>query len=163
MYCLTTPCPCPTPQISLCPTDNELLMQFVRHRNEEAFRQLVERHAAMVMSVCRQVTRSEQDAEDAFQATWLILAHRADRLIRLTSLGGWLHRVAFHTALRAERKRTKLREGCLIEETVIEQEEVLRQIHVREIQRVLHEEAETTTTSVSRRHCALRSRRQNAA
>jgi len=121
-------------------TDNELLMQFVRHRDEHAFRQLVERHAALVMSVCRQMTRDEQDAEDAFQATLLILASRAGRLLQITSLGGWLHRVAYRTALRAGRRRARRRESHLAEEPAMKQSDALQEIHSREVQQVLHEE-----------------------
>jgi len=124
----------------LVSTDNELLMQFVRYRDEEAFGQLAERHAALLMSVCRRVTQNEQDAEDAFQATLLILARRADRLMGATSLGGWLHRVAFRAAIRARTKSSCENQPRLVVEPAIDEEDALRDIHVREIQRVLHEE-----------------------
>ena len=55
-------------------TDNELLMRFARRNDHQAFRELVERHADMVMAVCRQVTSQQQDAEDAFQTAFVILA-----------------------------------------------------------------------------------------
>ena len=61
-------------------TDNELLMRF-NSGDDEALRVIVNRHGALVMHVCRQVLRNEQDAEDAFQGAFLILAMRAGRLL----------------------------------------------------------------------------------
>jgi RNA polymerase sigma factor (sigma-70 family) len=121
-------------------TDNELLMQFVRHRDERAFCQLVERHAPTVMSVCRQVSRDEQDAEDAFQATLLILAGRAGRLSHVSSLGGWLHQVAYRTAVRSGKRRANRREVHLGDEPELEQSDALQEIHCRELQQVMHQE-----------------------
>ena len=128
------------PQDTAEPTDNELLMLFALHRDEHAFRQLFERHAALVMSVCRQVAWDEQDAEDAFQATLLILGSRANRLLQVTSLGGWLHRVAYRAALRAARRRGRRREGPLADEPAMKEGDALEEIHSRELQQVLHEE-----------------------
>ena len=69
------------------PTDRELLDRFARHREERAFADLVERHGGMVLGVCRRVLADFQAAEDAFQATFLILAQKA-------SAGGWHDSVA---------------------------------------------------------------------
>jgi RNA polymerase sigma factor (sigma-70 family) len=80
--------------------DAELLRRFVARRDEAAFELLVWRHGAMVLNLCRRMLRSEQDAEDAFQATFLALAREAYRISSRNSLGGWLYRVAFRIALK---------------------------------------------------------------
>jgi RNA polymerase sigma factor (sigma-70 family) len=82
-------------------TDYELLERFAASRDEGAFAALVRRHGPMVLSTCRRVLRHLQDAEDAFQATFLILARKAASIRRSESVGAWLHRVAYHLALRS--------------------------------------------------------------
>jgi len=81
--------------------DAELLEQFVSGRDERAFEGLVRRHGPMVFAVCRRVLRHTQDAEDAFQATFIVLAHKAATVFPRGNLAGWLHGVAFKTALKA--------------------------------------------------------------
>ena len=85
------------------PTDREALGAFVAHRDEAAFAALMQRHGPMVLRVCRRVLHHTQDAEDAFQATFLVLARRAASIGKAEALPGWLHGVAFRTALRARR------------------------------------------------------------
>ncbi|MGO9469366.1 MAG: sigma-70 family RNA polymerase sigma factor [Isosphaeraceae bacterium] len=82
-------------------TDSALLDRFASERNEDAFAALVARHGPMVLAVCRGVLRDPVDAEDAFQATFLILVRRVGSLRVQGSLGGWLHRVAHRVAVRA--------------------------------------------------------------
>src|SRR5262245_11913758 len=82
-------------------SDADLLGRFVQKRDESAFELLLWRHAGLVLAVCRQVLRDEQDAEDAFQATFLVLLRKAGAISRRESLPGWLHRVAYRVALRA--------------------------------------------------------------
>jgi RNA polymerase sigma factor (sigma-70 family) len=88
------------------PSDRHLLEGFATLRDEAAFAALVQRHGGMVLGVARRVLGHEQDAEDAFQATFLILARKA-RLIRQDSVGAWLHQVAHRVALKARRLAAK--------------------------------------------------------
>jgi RND family efflux transporter MFP subunit len=81
--------------------DAQLLERFVRDREEAAFEVLVWRHAPMVLGVCRRVLRDEQDAEDAFQATFLALVRKAGSIGRREALGSWLYKVAYRVALRS--------------------------------------------------------------
>src|SRR5207244_126010 len=78
--------------------DEQLLDRFTRGREEAAFTALVRRYGPLVLGVCRRVLHQEQDAEDVFQATFLVLARKASSIDRRTSLGSWLYRVAFHMA-----------------------------------------------------------------
>ena len=84
------------------PADRELLRRFVAG-DEPAFAALVGRHGPMVLRVCRRLLRHEQDAEDAFQATFLVLARRAGSVRRGEAVASWLHGVARRVALRARR------------------------------------------------------------
>src|SRR4051812_7162887 len=83
------------------PTDAPLLERFAARREEAAFAALVRRYGPLVLGVCRRVLRHQQDAEDAFQATFLILCRKADSIRNGDALGQWLHGVALRTALDA--------------------------------------------------------------
>jgi RNA polymerase sigma factor (sigma-70 family) len=89
------------------PPDADLLHRFTASQDEGAFTALVRRHGPMVLGVCRRLLPNEQDAEDAFQATFLILALKAASVRPAEMLGSWLHGVARTTALKA--RRTRLR------------------------------------------------------
>jgi RNA polymerase sigma factor (sigma-70 family) len=82
-------------------TDNQLLQRFVSCRDETAFEVLVWRHGPMVLAVCRRILHNHQDAEDAFQATLLVLARKARSIGKGSSIGSWLYKVAYRVALRA--------------------------------------------------------------
>ncbi len=84
-------------------TDADLLDRFVRNRDEAAFAALVKRHAPMVLGVCRRALRDAQDAEDAAQATFLVLARKAASVRRPDALAAWLHGVARRLAVRCRR------------------------------------------------------------
>jgi len=91
-------------------SDGQLLEQFATRGGEEgelAFGALVERHGPMVWRVCRSGLRDPNDAQDAFQATFLVLVSKAKSLWVRDSLGPWLHRVAHRVASRARRDASR--------------------------------------------------------
>jgi RNA polymerase sigma factor (sigma-70 family) len=81
--------------------DGQLLERFVRHHDEAAFELLVWRHGPMVLNVCRRLLAGAQDAEDAFQATFLVFVRKAHAIRQREGVAGWLYRVAYRVALRA--------------------------------------------------------------
>src|SRR5262245_25344800 len=83
-------------------SDRQLLEQFVADRDEDAFAALLKRHGPLVLGVCRQVLGDLHEAEDAFQATFLVLARKAKSIRRSESLGPWLYRVAINIARTAK-------------------------------------------------------------
>ena len=83
-------------------TDAQLLGAYLDGREEEAFALLVRRHGPMVWGVCRRMLRQVQDAEDAYQATFLILVRKAAAVWPREKLGAWLHGVAFQVARKAQ-------------------------------------------------------------
>lgn len=89
-------------------SDRELLHAFIHHHDQDAFAAVLRRHAALVWGVCRRILGHQQDAEDVFQATFLILARRAGGVRWQSSVGGWLHTVAQRLAVRV-RQREQLR------------------------------------------------------
>jgi cytochrome c peroxidase len=142
-------------------SDQLLLQQFSDHRKqppgaaepqaqaraaaerEAAFGTLLRRHGPMVLDVCRGVLSNEADAEDAFQATFLILARKATSIRKADSVGSWLHGVAYRTSLKARaqsatRQKNEAR-GSLLRagrRTVSEPDD----LSWREAQQILHEE-----------------------
>src|SRR3954466_9157979 len=83
------------------PDDAQILERWVRQRDPAALEVLVWRHASLVWNVCRRVLPREQDAEDAFQATFLTFLRKADTVGQGRFLGSWLYKVAYRTALAA--------------------------------------------------------------
>jgi RNA polymerase sigma factor (sigma-70 family) len=91
-------------------TDGQLLECFLARRDEDAFEALLRRHGPMVLGVCRRVLRNTHDAEDAFQATFLIFVRKATAIRERESVASWLHRAAFRAALEADAARRRSRE-----------------------------------------------------
>jgi RNA polymerase sigma factor (sigma-70 family) len=83
-------------------TDRQLLERFLQTGEEQAFTGMLQRHAAMVLSVAHRVLHNLHDAEDVFQATFLVLAKKAGMIRRRQALAGWLYQVAYHLALRVK-------------------------------------------------------------
>jgi RNA polymerase sigma factor (sigma-70 family) len=91
------------------PLDRDLLERFLGERDESAFTALVQRHGPMVAGVCRRILPSAHDVEDVFQATFLLLAHKARSIRKHDSLGCWLHGVAHRLALRVKARAARQR------------------------------------------------------
>ncbi|MBA4020195.1 MAG: hypothetical protein C0483_23795 [Pirellula sp.] len=105
-------------------TDERLLAQFLAaaklgRRDDASFAELVARHGPMVLGVCRRTLGNQQDAEDAFQASFLVLARKARSLRTARSLPAWLYQTAYRIALRARAARAKRREMPLENEAMI--------------------------------------------
>ncbi len=108
-------------QSDLALPDAQLLERFVKRRDEPAFAALVARHGPMVLGVCRRLVRDAQEAEDAFQATFLILTRKAASIQRQPLLAGWLYGVACRVAirLRSQTARRRTREQTDADLTVL--------------------------------------------
>jgi RNA polymerase sigma factor (sigma-70 family) len=84
--------------------DGQLLRQYFAYRDEAAFAALVRRHGPMVLAVCRRYLGRAEDAEDAFQAAFIVLARKGHRVAGQPTIGGWLHGVAYHVALNVRNR-----------------------------------------------------------
>src|SRR5262249_37021487 len=91
------------------PADDVLLERFTAQREQAAFEALVQRHGPMVLGVCRRVLGHEQDAEDAFQAVFCVLARKAGSIRRGRAVGGWLYAVACRIARQAKASQVRRR------------------------------------------------------
>jgi RNA polymerase sigma factor (sigma-70 family) len=119
-------------------SDRDLLQQFSERRDTAAFHALLRRHGPMVFDVCLGVLGNEANAEDAFQATFLILAQKATSIRKAASVGSWLHSVAYRTALqaRAQEATRKKSEAHAPPRPMSEPDDLTW----REVRAVLHEE-----------------------
>jgi RNA polymerase sigma factor (sigma-70 family) len=122
--------------------DYQLLERFARHRDEVAFAALLQRHGPMVLGVCQSILRNLHDAEDAFQAAFLLLAQKAGSIQRRDAVSAWLYRVAYHVAVRAQANAARRRAHERKAATVLPADPVL-DLSLREVQHVLFEELES--------------------
>jgi RNA polymerase sigma factor (sigma-70 family) len=110
------------------PTDRQLLQDYISRRDETAVAELVQRHGPMVWGVCRRVLSNYHDAEDAFQATFLVLVRKAASIASPELLANWLYGVAHQTAIKAratalkrrvrERRLTEMPEPAVLEQNL---------------------------------------------
>jgi RNA polymerase sigma factor (sigma-70 family) len=128
-------------------SDEALLEQFLTGTeldSQEAFQALVERHGPMVLGICRHVLNEDHDAEDAFQATFLVLARKGGSIRDRRVLSGWLHEVAYRIAIKSRassvRRRNLERQGMAMLRPAIEPNNQDRQAAWNELRPVLHEE-----------------------
>ncbi len=102
------------------PTDGQLLARFIEHREQAAVAALVQRHGPMVWGVCRRILRHHHDAEDAFQATFLVLIRKAASVRKREMMANWLYGVAQQTAMKARamlaKRRTREKQGTAMPE-----------------------------------------------
>jgi RNA polymerase sigma factor (sigma-70 family) len=121
------------------PTDAELLARWCGDADRDALELLIRRHGGLVLGVCRRVLGNTPDADDAFQAVFLILVRKAASLTRPEQVAGWLHGVALRVArkARADRARRHEREAPMVEPVA-----PVPPDDVRDLRRVLDEELE---------------------
>jgi RNA polymerase sigma factor (sigma-70 family) len=123
-------------------SDAELVEKAITSQNESALEVIIHRHASMVFRVCWRATQHQEDAEDAFQATFLILARQLHTLRKYASLASWLHGVAFRVSLRAKRQaKTRSRQE---REAVVSEMKMPEEIPWGELREVLDRELATT-------------------
>jgi RNA polymerase sigma factor (sigma-70 family) len=128
-------------------SDEQLLYRFAARTSAVsavAFEALVNRHGPMVLATCRGVLRNEHDAEDAFQATFLVLARRAESLRRRDRLGPWLHRVALRASEQARiaAARRRRREQHSVELSAMVEAGPERHAEREELRRAVHQEVD---------------------
>jgi RNA polymerase sigma factor (sigma-70 family) len=144
--------------------DQELLRHFLIGRDQAAFEALLPRHGSMVLDVCRNVLGNEQEAEDAFQATFLVLTQKAGTIRKASSVGSWLYGVAYRTAIRAQACAAKRRnhEACTPSRNATSAAD---ELSWREVQQLLH--AELSRLPERQRaallHCYLEGKSQDEA
>jgi RNA polymerase sigma factor (sigma-70 family) len=120
-------------------SDEELLRAFAAGRDQSAFTAIVRRYGTLVLGVCRRALRHEQDAEDAFQAVFLVLARNAASIRKGRSLSSWLHGVSYRISLKA--RQAAARQRALIEQAdQIQPTPLADELSWREVQAALDEE-----------------------
>src|SRR5262249_37175167 len=121
-------------------SDRELLEAFAGRHDEDSFAVLVRRHGPLVLRVCRHLLHHEQDAEDVFQATFLVLAMKASSIRNADRLPGFLHGIAYRLAMRARRDaaRRRAREA----RTPVPPPTEAPNVSWQEVQAILEEEIE---------------------
>src|SRR5262249_5602473 len=90
-------------------TDAQLVQNFVNRRDGPSFEVLVWRHGAMVLRVCQRILHDSHESEDAFQATFFVLARKAGTIGKGEAVGSWLYKVAYRIALRLRARNARRR------------------------------------------------------
>jgi RNA polymerase sigma factor (sigma-70 family) len=121
--------------------DEELVQELESAQSEPAFAVLVRRHGPLVLNVCRRVLGHDHDAEDAFQATFLVLARRAKSIRKVSSLAAWLHGVAYRVALKMKVDSFRRQRRERLATTRLELE-LPADMSMREVGVIVHEEIE---------------------
>jgi len=120
-------------------SDARLLERFVSRREEAAFAALVARHGAMVLNTCQVVLKDPNAADDAFQATFVLLFRKAGSIRECDALGGWLHRVAYRAALQARSDAARRRD---VEKTACARRRAAATPAADDLAAALHDEIE---------------------
>jgi RNA polymerase sigma factor (sigma-70 family) len=123
-------------------TDKELLTRFVEQQDESAFAEVVRRHSRTVWGVCHRLLTQKEDAEDAFQAVFAVLARKAGTIRKGEALGSWLYGVAYRTARQARRQAIRRREHQAHPRLPSEQAPAWSEAAYRELLRMLDEEVQ---------------------
>ena len=141
-------------QASSALTDRQLLDDFLTQCSETAFAALVRRHGPMVLSVCRRVLRNPHDAEDAFQAAFLLFVEKAASIRKRESVSSFLHSVAYHVAanMKVSRVRRLARERSRARTPF---DDPCDDISWRELRSVLDHELAELPEQQARRWCCV--------
>ena len=99
-------------------TDNELIGRYLFKSDNAALEELIVRHSNLVMGVCRAMLLQTQDAEDAFQATFLILSRKCKSLLNHGSIAGWLYQTAVRNCLQIRRRKSRAKETEMIDDPI---------------------------------------------
>ena len=99
-------------------TDNELIGRYLFKNDNAALEELIGRHSNLVMGVCRGMLMQTQDAEDAFQATFLILSRKCKSLLNHGSVAGWLYQTAVRNCLQIRRRKSRNKETEMIDDPI---------------------------------------------
>ncbi len=118
-------------------SDAQLLARYIQERDDAAFAELTRRHGPLVYGVCRRILGNPHDADDAYQATFLIFAHRAAALRKADSLSCWLHGVALRVALGLKRNLRRRKDQTPLPADVAQAEH--DDVSWREVRRLLDE------------------------
>jgi RNA polymerase sigma factor (sigma-70 family) len=124
-------------------TDSALLDRFITDKDETAFARLVDRHGPLVFHVCRRVLGDVHDAEDAFQAAFLVLARKANSVRPREALPAWLHGVAHRVALKARSariRRLRLAEPLAVPPATDPRADPLAELSARDLLSIVDEE-----------------------
>jgi RNA polymerase sigma factor (sigma-70 family) len=124
------------------PSDLQLLESYVARRDETSFATLVERYGGTVWRVCRRVLHQEQDAEDAFQAVFVLLSRKAASIHKPEAVGSWLYGVAYRTAMKAKRSTVRRQEREQRAFCPTPEQPPWSEAACRELQRILDEEVQ---------------------